>query len=175
MNMDEAVAVALERYMPRVTVKAGNGLTKAMNQTLRSYDQVPQIILRTVRYLAGMEALFDFSGAVRIHNHDIYHNLMDLHDDWVEETPRLGQRSVHQLFADRLMESIDTGHMPAESRGKGTVEFVRTPLLPYHQFTAAWTIARRIGVIEGRGEIGLSKRLLNDLKQITQTASQAAS
>ncbi|HWI53901.1 MAG TPA: hypothetical protein VNT01_17315 [Symbiobacteriaceae bacterium] len=175
MNMDEAVEKALERYMPRVTVKAGNGLSKAMNQTLRSYDQIPRIILRTVCYLAGMEALFDYSGAVRVHNHDIYHTLMDMHDDWVEEQPRLGQRTMHQVYADRLLEAIDTGDMPAEPKGRGTVEFVRSPLLPFHQFTAAWTIARRIGVIEGRGEIGLSQRMLNDLKQITQTAGQAAS
>jgi hypothetical protein len=175
MNLDDVVSAALERYMPRVTVKAGNGLSRAMNQTLRSYDQVPTIIVRTVRYFARLEALFDFSGAVRIHTQDLYNSLMDLHDDWIQESPRLGRRSEHQVFADRLLEGIETGHMPPDPEGKGTVHFVRVPLLPYHQFHAAWTIARRLGVIEGRGEIGLSKAILSDLRAKTSTADQAAS
>lgn len=166
MTLDEAVTRALARYMPRTTVKAGNGLSRSMNQTLRSYCQIPQIIVRTVRLLSGMEALFDFSGSVRLHTQDVYQMLMDIHDDWVVETPRLGSRSEHQVFADRLMEGIETGQMPPEPKGRGTVRFVRNPLLPYHQFAAAWTIARRIGIIEGRGEIGLSRPLLAELKRL---------
>lgn len=96
MTLDEAVTQALCRFMPRVQVKAGNGLSRAMNQTLRSYDQVPVIIVRTVSLLAGMEALFDFSGAVHLHTQDIYHTLMDLHDDWVREVRRLDDRTAHR-------------------------------------------------------------------------------
>jgi hypothetical protein len=161
--------------MTRVQVKSGNGLTKNMNQTLRSYDQIPVIITRTVGYLATMESLFDFSGAVRIDTMDLYKNLMDIHDDWVEEFPRLGRRSEHQVFADRLMEAIETGAMPPQPEGTGTVEFSRVPQLPFHQFTAAWTIARRIGVIEGRGEIGLSRTALEALKRLTAASETAAS
>lgn len=161
--------------MPRVTVKAGNGLSKAMNQTLRSYDEIPRIIVRTVRLLAGMEALFDFSGAARMHTRDIYDTLMDMHDDWIKLHPRLGRRSAHEIFAERLMEAIETGSVSPDSGEKGTVDFVRYPLLPLHQFSAAWTIGRRIGVIEGRGEIGLSRSLLAELRRLATTAGQAAS
>lgn len=175
MNTDGAVEQILGRYMVRVQVKAGNGLSRCMNQSLRSYEQIPVIITRTVSLLAGTESLFGFSGAVRMHTMDLYRTLMDLHDDWVEEVPRLGRRSEHQIFADRLLEAIETGHMPPDPEGKGTVSFARVPLLPYHQFTAAWTIARRIGVIEGRGEIGLTKTALAELKRLQAQAEAAPS
>lgn len=173
MKIGEAVEQVLKRHMPRVQVKSGNGLSRSMNQTLRSYEQVPLIITRTVGYLATLESLFDFSGAVRLHTMDFYKTLMDMHDDWVEEVPRLGRRSEHQVFADRLLEAIETGTMPPKPEGTGTVEFCRIPQLPYHQFTAAWTIARRIGVIDGRGEIGLSRTALAELKRLTTEAEAA--
>lgn len=175
MNIEQAVEQVLRRYMPRVQVKSGNGLSRNMNQSLRSYDQIPVIITRTVLLLAGTESLFDFCGAVRLHTMDIYKNLMDMHDDWVEEVPWLGRQSEHQVFADRLMEAIETGTMPPQPESNnGTVEFHRIPQLPFHHFTAAWTIARRIGVLEGRGEIGLSRTALAELKRLTAAAEPAA-
>lgn len=171
--MDEAVQQILGRYMVRVSVKAGNGLSRCMNQTLRSYEQIPVIITRTVMLLAGTESLFGFSGAVRMHTQDIYHTLMDIHDDWVEEVPRMGWRTEHQVFVDTLMEAIETGEPKPMPKERGTVEFVRRPLLPLHQFSAAWTIARRIGVIEGRGEIGLGKAVLAELKRLQAEAEAA--
>lgn len=174
MNMDTVVQQILGRYMVRVAVKPGNGLSKAMNQTLRSYEQIPIIIIRTVLLLAGTESLFGFTGAVRMHTQDIYRTLMDIHDDWVKEVPRMGWRSKHEVFVDTLMEAIETGEPQSMPKERGTVEFVREPLLPLHQFSAAWTIARRIGVIEGRGEIGLSRTVLAELKRL-QAETEAAS
>lgn len=174
MNIDEAIEQVLGRYMVRVQVKAGSGLSKSMNQSLRSYQEIPTIITRTVLLLAGTEALFGFSGSVRMHTQDIYQTLMDLHDDWVVEVPRLGRRSECQVFADRLMEAIETGTIPPQPDGTGTVEFRRIPQLPFHQFSAAWTIARRIGVIVGRGELGLSRVVLAELRRIQADAEAAA-
>lgn len=175
MNIGRAVEKALRRYLPRVQVRAGNGLSANMNKTLRSYESIPVIITRTVLLLAGLEALFDFCGSVRLDTMDIYKNLMDIHDDWVEEVPRLRRRNEHQVFADRLMEAIETGTMRPSPEGTGTVEFCRIPQLPFHQFTAAWTIARRIGVIEGRGEFGLSRTVLAELKRLQAEATAPTS
>lgn len=38
----------VEPFMTRVQARRGNGLTRAMNQTLRSYPEIPAIIRRTV-------------------------------------------------------------------------------------------------------------------------------
>lgn len=175
MNIDRAVEQVLERYMPRVQVKPGNGLSKNMNSSLRSYDQIPTIIARTVSHLASLESLFDFSGAIRLDTMNIYKNLMDLHDDWVTEVPRMGWRSKHEAIVDSLMEAPVNGELQPLPKARGTVDFHREPLLPFHQFTAAWTIARRIGVVEGRGEIGLSRSVLADLKRLAGMTEPAAS
>lgn len=174
MNIDQAVEQILGRYMTRVQVKPGNGLSKCMNQNLRSYEQIPVIITRTVALLAGTESLFGFSGVVRMDTQDLYNTLMDMHDDWVEEVPRLGQLSEHQIFASRLMEGIETGEVPPLSGEKGTVAFRRVPKLPLHQFSAAWSIARRLGVIAGRGELGLGQTVLAELKRLQSQASSQA-
>lgn len=175
MNVDEAVQAILGRYMGRVQVKAGNGLSKCMNQNLRSYEQIPLIITRTVTLLAGTESLFGFSGAVRLYTLDLYRTLMDLHDDWVEEVPQLGRRSEQQAFVDTLLEAIEAGEPRSVPKARGTVDFVRRPLLPFHQFTAAWTIGRRIGVLEGRGELGLTRTTLAELRRLASQGETASS
>lgn len=148
MNLDEAVSVVLERRMPRVQVKASNGLSRNMNQCIRSYPELPEIIRRTVGFLASTEILFNFTGAVRVDGMDIYRALMELHDDWVKEIPYM--------------------------RGS-ELKFQRRFLLPYHQFSAAWTIGRRIGLIQGRGEIGLSRSALTELRELLCERDQAVS
>ena len=175
MKIDQAVEQVLGRYMPRVQVKPGNGLSKNMNSSLRSYDQIPTIITRTVSHLASLESLFDFSGAIRLDTINIYKNLMDLHDDWVKEVPRMGWRTKHELVVDAIMAATADGELSPLPKARGIVDFYREPLLPFHQFTAAWTITRRIGVIEGRGEIGLSRSVLAELKRLAGMAEPAAS
>ncbi|HYF93425.1 MAG TPA: hypothetical protein VD969_14525 [Symbiobacteriaceae bacterium] len=58
MQIDEAVNQLLSPYLSRVQVRAGNGLTKSMNASLRSYPEIPRIIRRTVTLLVSVEILF---------------------------------------------------------------------------------------------------------------------
>lgn len=166
MTVNEAVTQILKDYMPRVQVRRGNGLSRNMNQTLRSYEQIPLIIVRTVEMLADTEALFGFTGAVRIHTMDLYRNLLDAHDDWVREIPRVRNDAftvVRYPSRSSVQANENEGH-PTHDRLVGSLAFERKPLLPFHQFTAAWTIGRRIGLIEGRGEIGLHRSVLAKLR-----------
>lgn len=159
MTLDDAVSQVVGRYMQRVQVRPGNGLSKNMNQTIRSYDQLPNIITRTASILARTEALFGFTGDVRIAGFDLYKHMLEVHDEWVREVPFLRVRCT-------------TGSETAASgEHAGIVQFMRKPVLPYHQFTAAWAIARRIGMIQGRGEIGLHRDVLSELKRVVAVPS----
>jgi len=147
----------LDSYLQRVTVKAGNGLTRSMNLQLRSYPAIPEIIRRTVAWLLRAEQTFQFSG-VAIRTMHLYWDLVKAHDDWGIDVPVMRRpNSVEVLIAiDELkegdLENTTVWDHPAFA---GPVAFERKALLPYHQFMAAMAIGRRIGLFGGYGKVVL--------------------
>ncbi|MGE5531968.1 MAG: hypothetical protein ACM3VW_07635 [Bacteroidota bacterium] len=154
MNLADAVELILDKRMSRVIVRPGNGLTRSMNLTLRSYSEVPQIIRRTVACMADLEQAFGLNGTVRLQPKELYRLLSKLHADWTLDVPEL---------------------LPLKPTGARPVAFVTKPRLPLHQFTAAWTIARRIKLISGHGVIGLHQDVLTELRRLTSAPTQEGS
>lgn len=136
MRVDMAVDQLLSPYMSRVHIHPGNCLTNAMNSSLRSYPEIPRIIKRTVTLLVTTEILFDLSGKVAIKNGTLYDLLIEIHPDW------------HRDLPDR----------------NGRVRFVRKPLVPIHQFAAAWTIGRHVQLLDGHGKVRLHPDALSTLR-----------
>lgn len=146
MKLESALNQLLPPYLSRVQVRPGNGLSRSMNGTLRSQAEIPVIIKRTVECLASLEYLLGFSGSFGIHYRSLYHVLINTYDDWFLEIP----------------------HFPS-SPGAGPLTFVRKPRVPIHRFLAAWTIARRINLVSGRGQIRLHSDVLARLRQLVPT------
>ena len=122
-----------------------------MNANLRSYSEIPLIITRSVDCLAHMEYLFGFTG-VGIHYTALYQILVNAYEDWHLEVPAL-----------------------PSPFGAGPVVFVRKPRVPIHRFSAAWTIARRINLVAGRGSIRLHSEPLDTLRQLVSLHQGGAS
>jgi hypothetical protein len=146
MKLESALELLLTPYMPRLQVRPGNGLTRSMNTTLRSYSELPLIIRRTVECLASLEYLFGFPGTAAVHYADLYQILINTYDDWVLEVP----------------------HLPSPT-APGPIIFVRKPRVSINRFTAAWTIARRINLLTGRGKVRLHSNALNKLRRLMST------
>ena len=150
MQLEAALDHLLNQYMHRAQVRAGNGLTKSMNTSLRSYPQLPLIISRSVECLAALEYFFGLEGTVSVNCHDLYHILIHTHEDWHHEVPAL----------------------QTAGNGYGSVTFVRQPRLPRHQFTAAWAIARRIRLLTGHGALRLHGEALDQFRRLIRSPSQ---
>lgn len=147
----------LDSYLQRVTVKAGNGLTRSMNHQLRSYPAIPEIIRRTVAWLLRAEQTFQFSG-VAIRTMHLYWDVVKAHDDWGIEVPVMRRPNSMEILI--AMEEMEEGELAETTvwdhpAFAGPVEFERKALLPYHQFVAAMAIGRRIGLLAGHGKIVL--------------------
>lgn len=173
----EHLALAiLEPYLQRMTVRAGNGLTKNMNQTLRSYPHLSEIVRRTVLMLVQSEMTLAWSG-VSVRTMNAYRELVATHDDWGYDVPVL-EKLDPLLVAERLgavAEALEDGEdvpAPADDPTLGCIlRFRRVATLPYQEFTAAVTIARRIGLLVGHGKVSLEQKLRQRLKQAIQSAN----
>lgn len=165
--LDLELETLLEPFLSRLVVRPGNGLTRSMNQSLRSYGRIPAIIRRAVDCLARTEQTFHFSG-VGVRTRHLYWNLVQEHDDYGTDVPvieRLPPQKVREI-ADQLGDEVVEGiQLPDHPAFAGTVAFVRERRLPWHEFAAAMTIARRIGLLSGHGMITLDGKVRKALKR----------
>lgn len=143
MQLESALDQLLDRYVSKIQVRPGNGLTRSMNTSLRSYPEIPRIIARTVDCLATLEYLFGLDGTVSVKCSDLYRILINAHEDWFLEMPQVIQAA-------------------------NTVTFTRKPRFPRHQFAAAWAIARQIHLLTGHGALRLHIEALNEFRQLIQ-------
>lgn len=135
--------VILGSYLTRVRVQPGNGLTKGMNQTLRTYPMIPDIIERIVDLLVVEE--HQKGVPVRLKPLEAYDRLLAMANDWAIEVPVI----------------------------RGGLKFERKPkkrVFSLPAFHGAMTIARRIGVIAGHGRFGLSEEVRRVLATAGQVA-----
>lgn len=162
--MDVALEKILEPFMSRLTVRSGNGLTRCMNQSLRSYPRIPAIIRRTALSLARVEQTFGFSG-VGVRTSHLYWNLVQEYEDYGIDVPVI-KKLYPQTLSAAVDQSDDDGVETADHHTAfGTVEFVRERKLPYHEYAAAMAIARRIGLFGGHGRLALDPEIRKRVKR----------
>lgn len=144
--MEHAGARAvLEPYLRKV--RPGSWLTRGMNQGLRTYPMIPDILLRAAMLLVRMEQIFGLTGGVRVRRVDLYQMLIDTEDELILEVPHI--------------------QGAASECGQALVRFVRTPdrrRLSLPAFIAAMTIGKRLGLLQGHGKIGLSAVVLRQIR-----------
>jgi hypothetical protein len=173
----QGLETILEPFMARVKVRAGNGLSRSMNQTLRSYPIIPQVIRQSALWLVRAEQTFQFSG-VYVRTMHLYWDLVNEHDQFGVDVPVITKlqpleviETISQLPEEEM--AIDPADHHAFS---GTVDFKRKATLPYNQFLAAMTIARRIGLLGGHGRLGLTPQVRNAVSQaLTESSVRGAS
>lgn len=136
-DLEKVLAV----YLDRVNVRPGNGLTRAMNKSLRTYPMIPEIITRVVQLLVSTENLTE--APVRLRTVQAYRLLLEIHDDLVREVPVRGNPVVFRREADRRRFSLPAFHF-------------------------AMAIARRIGLVGGHGRFGLTDQLRRLMKKTDQ-------
>lgn len=174
------IEAVLAPYYQRVTLRRGNGLSRSMNQTLRSYPRILEIIQRSAESLIRAEMTLGYSG-VKVRPIHLYWDLVKAHDDWGVDVPVIEKPNASQVIATvvELREGEMEGIDPADHYAfAGTVKFLRRPTLPYNQFAAAMTIAKRIRLFTGHGRIGLDLGVLSLIKAAVladQNAHPAAS
>lgn len=147
MGQDELLA-ALDPYLCQVQIRRGGVLSRGMNQSLRSYPMIPEIIQRTAALIIRMEQLFGFTGEVRMSRVELFGHLLETEHDWVHEVPAMAAGG-----------------------------FVRVPDRRYFSlpaFQAAMTIGYRVGLFTGRGKAGLSPKVLERLRRIHDQRTVAA-
>lgn len=170
--LEQQLETLLEAFMCRLDVRPGNGLTRSMNQSLRSYPRIPEIIRRTVKCLARTEQTFQFSGTA-VRTWHLYWHLVQEHDDYGTDVPvirKLSPQCVRDI-ADHLGEAgVEQMDLPDHPSFAGTVQFVRQRKLSWNEFAAAMAIARRIGLVGGHGVLVLDSDIRKALKRLTGVA-----
>jgi len=131
----------LAPFLRRVVVRPGNGLSRDMNRCIRSYPRLPEIIRRTAVWLLEAEEVFGFDG-VFIRTSLLRRDVPLAHADWCRDMAVVGP---------------------------GSISFEERTTVTNQEFYAAMTIARRIGLLQGHGRLGLGSRVRQQAKgRITQ-------
>jgi hypothetical protein len=175
MTIDEAVAQILGAYMGRIQVKPGNGLSRNMNQSIRSYPRLPEIIRHTTLMLIESEMTLAWSG-VQVSTRRAYVELVLSKDAWGCDVPVMDKPDpvlVGECLG-AVFAAADAGEDVTAPEDDptlaGTLHFRRIATLPYQQFQAAMTIARRIGLLAGPRSVSLEAAVRRRLKRVIQSA-----
>lgn len=83
--MDERTLTPLEPYLERIRQR--RGLRRWMNQALRTRPELPDLLQVIIRYLLGLEALFEYEGTVRMTRNQLYALLAEAEPEWVLTCP----------------------------------------------------------------------------------------
>lgn len=142
-GMNKVESAILAPYFNRIELR--HGLTRNMNQSLRSYPVMVEMVRKAVTLLVQTEELYGLTGDVRMTRHQLYKHLLAACDDLVNEVP----------VTDRMT---------------GVVTFERQPKFTYSVFNQAMSIAKHVGLIAGHGRCGLHPDLLKRLRQMALAA-----
>jgi hypothetical protein len=163
----------LEPYLQRMSVRVGNGLSRNMNQALRSYPLLPEIVRRTALMLIQSEMTLAWSG-VHVRTQSAYAEVVSMYDDWGCDVPVMDKQDpvlVGECLG-AVFAAIDAGEDVTAPEDDpmlaGTLRFRRIAILPYQQFQVAMTVARRIGLLAGPRTIGLESTVRQRLKRVVQ-------
>jgi hypothetical protein len=158
---------ALTPYMRRMQAPPGrNGLSRNMNQVLRSHPESVEIIRRAVTRLIEIELLADLSGEVRFSREGLYQTLVQSEDDWVMLTAKVERLDALVDPTPALNHFIETGEIvaPLIEPEDSTVVFVSDPCYKLRVFSDAMGIAKKVRLIDGYGRFGLHPALLARLR-----------
>lgn len=143
--MDKAtLEQLLARHLDRVQVRPGNGLTRSMNHSLRTYPMIPDIIIRVAKLLVQTEQLM--GAPVQMKRVEAFGHLLAVEADWGRDVPLAGGQIGFERVPNKAKVSLPAFH-------------------------CAMTIARRIGLIAGHGRFGLAQDIRNLLRTAAQHAA----
>jgi hypothetical protein len=165
--MPDWIDQALAPYMKRVQARPGrNGLSRSMNQVLRSHPESVEIIRRAVTRLIELELLTDLSGEVRFTRQGLYVTLVQSEGDWLKLTAKVERLDSLVDPTPALNHFIETGEIVSSPIGPEdtTVVFVSDPCYKLRVFSDAMGIAKRVRLIAGYGKFGLHPALLARLR-----------
>lgn len=165
--MPDWIEDALAPYLKRVQARPGrNGLSRSMNQVLRSHPETVQIIRRAVTRLIQMELLADLSGEVRFSRQGLYETLVQSEDDWVKLTAKVERLDALVDPTPALNHFIETGEIVSAPIGPDdtTVVFASDPCYQLRVFSDAMGIAKKVRLIDGYGKVGLHPAFLARLR-----------
>lgn len=144
----------LEPYFRRIEQR--HGLTKSMNQWLRSHPVMVDMVRQAVSLLARTEALFGTTGTVRMTRQQLYRHLQTTCDSLADNRrPKYSTVSDHFGDAARMVK-VGSG---------ATREIPDYHLSQYQVFNMAMTVAKHVGLIAGWGRCGLHPDLLKRLRR----------
>lgn len=156
--MDQALAP----YLKRVQARPGrNGLSRSMNQALRAHPEIVGMIQRTMKRLIEWELLVDLSGMVSYRRVDLFRLLCEIEEDWGLELPSV--EHVGNPF-EPMARFLETGEVDVPDEWGPTVVFKRKPRFKVGVFLAAMTIAKRIGLVHGYGQLMVHPDLMKKLR-----------
>lgn len=160
--MTSRVDEVLDPFIRRVQAPPGrNGLSRSMNKDLRAHPEIAEIIRRTMIRLIEWETLVDLSGMVKFTRMDLYRLLCEIEEDWVLEVPDV--KYVGDPYAP-MAHFLKTGEMEIPDEWGPTVVFKRKPRFEFRVFDSAMTIAKRVGLVWGHGQLLAHPQLLKKLR-----------
>lgn len=161
-RMTDWIDAALAPNMKRVQARPGrNGLSRSMNQALRAHPEIVEMIQRTMKRLIEWELLVGLSGMFRFRRVDLFRLLCEVEEDWGLEIPSV--EYVGDPF-EPMSQFLATSEMELPDQWGPTVVFKRTPRFKVGVFDSAITIAKRVGMVHGYGQLMVHPDLLKKLR-----------